>query len=156
MRQDCNIVRTRAFRPRTFPTQYGHAALRRAIGVTCVYQSDSSSKRPVAFAVFDSTSHSRNEHCSTRSSPHAGGGQLHARPLPAPPRPSCGDRTPRPSLCPSACRELLPTPRDKRTAVSESIGGNTDAHKCPRIDDRSHGQAKGRTPQRPRRSHMSR
>ena len=52
MRQDGTIVRTRAFRPRTFPTQYGHAALRRAIGVTCVYQSDSSSKRPVAFVAF--------------------------------------------------------------------------------------------------------
>jgi hypothetical protein len=34
---------------RTFPTQYGHAALHRAIGVTCVYQSDSSSKRPALF-----------------------------------------------------------------------------------------------------------
>jgi len=33
MRQDGTIVRTRALRPRHFPTQYGHAALRRAIGV---------------------------------------------------------------------------------------------------------------------------
>jgi len=33
MRQDSSIVWTRAFRPRLFPTQYGHAALCRAIGV---------------------------------------------------------------------------------------------------------------------------
>jgi hypothetical protein len=47
------MIRTRAPRPRLFPTQYGHAALHRAIEATCAYQSDSSSKRPVASAVFD-------------------------------------------------------------------------------------------------------
>jgi hypothetical protein len=52
MRQDGTIVWTRAPRLRLFPTDYGHVALRRAIGVTCVYQSDSSSKRPVASAAF--------------------------------------------------------------------------------------------------------
>jgi hypothetical protein len=52
MRQDSATVRTRAFRLRLFPTDYGHVALRRTIGVTCVYQSDSSSKRPVASVAF--------------------------------------------------------------------------------------------------------
>lgn len=47
------MIWTRAPRPRLFPTQYGHAALHRAIDATCAYQSDSSSKRPVASAVFD-------------------------------------------------------------------------------------------------------
>ena len=51
------MILTRATRPRLFPTQYGHAALSRAIEVTCAYQSDSSSKRPVASAVLDSLCH---------------------------------------------------------------------------------------------------
>jgi hypothetical protein len=52
MRQDGTIVWTRAPRLRLFPTDYGHVALRRAIGVICEYQSDSSSKRPVASVAF--------------------------------------------------------------------------------------------------------
>jgi hypothetical protein len=55
MRQDCSIVWTRVLRLRLFPTDYGHAALHRAIGVTCAYQSDSSSKRPVASVAFGTT-----------------------------------------------------------------------------------------------------
>src|SRR5579862_3561396 len=57
MRQDGTIVWTPAPRLRLFPTDYGHVALRRAIGVTCVYQSDSSSKRPVASVAFSNHGH---------------------------------------------------------------------------------------------------
>jgi hypothetical protein len=69
------MVRTRAPRPRLFPTQYGHAALHRAIDVTCAYQSDSSSKRPVASAVFDTP---------PTTPPHRGAWLLHGPHRPHP------------------------------------------------------------------------
>jgi hypothetical protein len=70
MRQDRRIIRTRAFRPRLFPTQYGHAALHRAIDATCAYQSDSSSKRPVASAVSDAPLHPAPPRCLAPHGPH--------------------------------------------------------------------------------------
>jgi transposase len=42
---------TRAPRQRHLPTEHGHAALRRLVGATHEYQSDSSSKRPVSSVV---------------------------------------------------------------------------------------------------------
>ena len=44
--------RIRAERERILPTEYGHAAL--PLGVTCGYQSDSSSKRPLSSVIFAS------------------------------------------------------------------------------------------------------
>lgn len=64
------MIWTRAPRPRLFPTQYGHAALHRAIDATCVYQSDSSSKRPVASAVFDTSSNPASPRCLAPHGPH--------------------------------------------------------------------------------------
>jgi len=45
---------TRVIRSRSLPTEHGHAALRRTLGVTRAYQRDSSSKRPASSAVSDS------------------------------------------------------------------------------------------------------
>ena len=116
------MLRTRAFRLRLFPTEYGHVALRRAIGVTCEYQRDPSSKRPVASVAFGT---------ELSDAPW--------RPVPTPPR--ClappGPHRPRP--------RCSGRPTARRT--------KTDAHICPRIDARTHGQGRGHSQQRPRRSH---
>jgi len=63
----------------------------------------------------------------TRSSPHAGGGRGPRRTLPAPPRPNPHGAAPRPpSLCPSACGELLPPPQ--RTKVEERSDVQLSGH----------------------------
>jgi len=50
LRQEGSTFRTRALRPRSLPTENGHAALRS--GATREYQTDSSSKRPAPSVVF--------------------------------------------------------------------------------------------------------
>jgi len=128
MRQDGTIVWTRALRLRLFPTDYGHAALRRAIGATCAYQSDSSSKRPGASVAFGtarlphqpfSTCWSRRGCLEERSPPRRG-----PREGPAPRRPSL--------LRVSMWRT---TPRHSIVAQARP-DRKSDAHRCPRIDDR--------------------
>ena len=130
MRQDGTIVWTRALRPRHFPTQYGHAALHRAIGVTCVYQSDSSSKRPVAFVVFDTTSYRPQfstcwrKRAATNNAPRPAAAYSEG-PHPAAPRSvrqhveNCAPHRPQQAL-----------------GRSPASGEIINAHKCRRIDDR--------------------
>ncbi len=81
MRQDRSIVWTRALRLRLFPTDYGHAALCRAIGSTCAYQSDSSSKRPGASVAFGTTTPPHRQfstcwrwRCASKNAPHPAAG----------------------------------------------------------------------------------
>jgi hypothetical protein len=152
MRQDCTIVPTRAFRRRHFPTQYGHAALHRVIGVTCVYQSDSSSKRPVAFVAFRTLRpppHQQFSTCwrgraTTNTAPRAAAAY------------SEGAAPHRPALCVrSACGELLPTTPRHIDGHPKGAAPKTDAQICSRIDDRWLAQGKGHAQQRPRRCHMS-
>ena len=150
MRQDSPSVRIRAFRLRLFPTENGHVALRRAIGVTCVYQSDSSSKRPVAFVAFSTLAPPHQRFCTC--------GQRQAASTNAP-RPaaanSYGAAPRRPALCPAACGEPLPTPPAREPAsTSRSVQNptRTDALGST-IDDSD--RVKVMPEQRPRRCRMS-
>lgn len=61
MRQVKECGRIRAARRRFLPTKNCHAALSRGIGITCEYQSDSSSKRPGSSALSASTSNGLEE-----------------------------------------------------------------------------------------------
>jgi hypothetical protein len=104
------MILTRAMRPRLFSTQYGHAALSRAIEVTCAYQSDSSSKRPVASAVLDSMCHLQPGAPRPQFSTcwrKSGATKIARRPAAAY---SKGAAPHHPSLGASACGELLPAP----------------------------------------------
>ena len=146
MRQDGTMVWTRAPRLRLFPTDYGHAALCRAIGATCVYQSDSSSKRPVASVAFGTMTAFSQEFSTCcrrwRASKNA----------PCPAAGLAGG----PHPPPLALRVSMWRTAPRRSIVRKrGPGEKSDAHRSSRNDDRCGGQGNHHAEQRPRRCSMN-